>query len=159
MDFEDDESTDDGSEYNGFDNSEQEEWWREDKSEDLDFEEDIEEHEYTTSGNTARAVKIRLFLTDEEMSDFEWMKNFVAECTCDGVVVATALARYIYREGMRSELWERMEEPSKETCDVAFHVFDRYGTVKTKYKDHPVQRGTGVGKTSLIMALFSMLPN
>ncbi|KAI1833674.1 hypothetical protein DTO006G1_5042 [Penicillium roqueforti] len=37
-----------------------------------------------------------------------------------------------------------MEEPSEETCDVAFHVFDRYGTVKTKYKDHPVQRGTGV---------------
>lgn len=37
-----------------------------------------------------------------------------------------------------------MEEPSEETCDVAFHVFNRYGTVKTKYKDHPVQRGTGV---------------
>jgi hypothetical protein len=30
-----------------------------------------------------------------------------------------------------------MEVPSKETCDVGFHV------VKAKYKDHPVQRGTG----------------
>lgn len=79
------------------------------------------------------------------MGEFNWwMKNFVAECTCDGVAVATALARYIHREGMRSEFWEKMEEPSEETCGVAFHVFDRYGTAKTKYKGHPVQRGTGV---------------
>jgi hypothetical protein len=72
------------------------------------------------------------------------MKNFVAERTCDGVAIATALARYIDREGMRSEFWENMEQPSEETCGVAFHVFDRYGTAKTKYKDDPVQRGTGV---------------
>lgn len=78
------------------------------------------------------------------MGESRWMTNFVAECTCDGVVVATALARYISREGIRSEFWEKMEEPSEETCDVAFHVFDRYGTVRAKYKDHPVQRGTGV---------------
>jgi hypothetical protein len=44
---------------------------------------------------------------------------------------------------MRSEFWENMEVHSVETCGVAFHVFDRYGTVKAKYKDHPVQRGTG----------------
>lgn len=37
-----------------------------------------------------------------------------------------------------------MEEPSEETCDVTFYVFDRYGIVKTKYKNHPVQRGTSV---------------
>ncbi|KAI9040059.1 uncharacterized protein KD926_008622 [Aspergillus affinis] len=40
--------------------------------------------------------------------------------------------------------WKEMEEPSEETSDVAFDVFDRYGTAKNKYKDHPVQRGTGV---------------
>lgn len=100
-------------------------------------------------------MKIRLFLADEEMGEFEWMKIFVAECTCDGVVVATDFARYIYREDMRSEFWEKMEEPSEETCDVAFYVFDRYGTVKTKYKDHPAQEELVYGETSLIMALFS----
>lgn len=72
------------------------------------------------------------------------MKDLVAECTCDGVVVATATARYIQRERMCSGFWEEMEGPSQETCDVAFEVFDRYGIVKAKYKDHPVQRGTGV---------------
>lgn len=61
------------------------------------------------------------------------MKNFVAECTCDGVTVTNALARYIHREGIRPEFWERMEEPSEETCDVAFDIFDRYGTVQAKY--------------------------
>ncbi|KAJ5175296.1 uncharacterized protein N7482_001173 [Penicillium canariense] len=142
MDFEDDRSTDDGSEYNVLDDTEEEEWWREDESEDLDYEQDIEDYEYTTSGDTSRTLKIRLFWTDDD--EFKWMKNFVAECTCDGVAVATALARYIDREGIRPEFWEQMEEPSEETCGVAFYVFDRYGTVKPKYKEHPVQRGTGV---------------
>lgn len=50
-DFEGHDSTGDGSEYDGFDDSEEEEWWREDESEDLDCEQDIEEHEYTTSGD------------------------------------------------------------------------------------------------------------
>jgi hypothetical protein len=66
------------------------------------------------------------------------MKNFVAKCTCNSVAVATALARYIYQEGVRSEFWERIEEPSEETCDMAFYVFDRYGVVVTKYKDYLV---------------------
>ncbi|KAJ5373957.1 zinc knuckle transcription factor [Penicillium concentricum] len=141
MDFEDDESRD-GSEYGVSDDTE-EERWSEDESEDVD-EQEVENHEYTTPGDTSRMVNIRLFFTEEETGGFKWMKNCVAKCTCDGVVVATALARYIYRESMRSEFWENMEEPSEETCGMAYDVFDRYGTLKTKYKDHPVQRGTGV---------------
>ncbi|KAJ5824168.1 hypothetical protein N7447_006508 [Penicillium robsamsonii] len=142
--LEDNESTDDVSEYGVSDDTEEEEWWTEDESEDLILEQDVENYEYTTPGDTPRTVKIRLFLTDEETGEFKWMKNFVAKCTCDGIVVATALARYIYRESMRSEFWENMEEPSEETCGMAFDVFDRYGTVKTIFKHHPVQRGTGV---------------
>lgn len=42
-----------------------------------------------------------------------------------------------------------MEELSQETCQVAFDVFDRYGTVKLKYMEHPVQRGNGVWGTEL----------
>jgi hypothetical protein len=94
-------------------------------------------------------------LTDEGFSESKWMKNFVAECTCDGVTVANALARYIHREGVRPEFWERMEEPSEETCDVAFHIFGRYGTVQAKYKDHPVQRGTGIWGNEIDHGPFS----
>ncbi|QSS49242.1 hypothetical protein I7I53_09545 [Histoplasma capsulatum var. duboisii H88] len=83
------------------------------------------------------------------MDQSRWMKNFVVECTCDGGSVATALARYIDREGMRFEFWEKMEVVSSEMCGVAFRVFDRYGTVMTKYKIHPVQKGTGVWRDEL----------
>ncbi|KAJ6118121.1 hypothetical protein N7471_013998 [Penicillium samsonianum] len=145
----DDEPTDDDSEYSELDEAEEEEWPSEDENEDLEYQQDIEEHEYTTSGDTTRTLKIRLFLTDEMMGDFNWIKNFVAECTCDGVIVAHAVARYIDRERMRSRFWENMEEPGEETCDVAFHVFDRYGRVNLKYRDHPVQKGTGVWGSEL----------
>ncbi|KAJ5737473.1 uncharacterized protein N7483_002598 [Penicillium malachiteum] len=137
--------TDDGFEYSEFSDSEEEEWWREDET-NFDCEMDLEEHEYSTFGDMARTVKIRLSLTssDKGTNCSRWMINFIVECTCDGVTAANALARYIHREGMRSEFWERMERPSEETCHVAFQVFDRYGDVKAKYKDHPVQRGSGV---------------
>jgi hypothetical protein len=64
-DLEDHELTDDGFEHGDLDNFEEEEWWTGDESEDSECEQDIEEHEYTTPGDTARTVKIRLFLTDE----------------------------------------------------------------------------------------------
>ncbi|OKP14986.1 hypothetical protein PENSUB_3381 [Penicillium subrubescens] len=94
IDFEDDGSTEDDIEYNEFDDSDQEEWWKEDESrddsEEMDCEQDIEEHEYAASGDPARTLKIRLFLTDKQVGGSKWMKNFVAKCTCDGVAVATA---------------------------------------------------------------------
>lgn len=161
MEFEDDESTEDDSEYNRSDEAEEEGWWTEndcdDENEDFDHEQEVEEHEYTISSDPARTLKIRLFLKDEGMGQIKWMKNFVAECTCDGVTVANALARYIHREGIRSEFWKMMEEPSEEMCDVAFHVFDRYGTVQTKYRDHPVQRGTGIWGNELDHGPFFLI--
>ncbi|KAL2831655.1 hypothetical protein BJY01DRAFT_254163 [Aspergillus pseudoustus] len=111
--------------------------------EDAERKVDIEEHEHTISGNTATTVKIRLFWTHEDPDESECVTTF-AECTCNKARLASALARCIHREGMRSEFWERMEEPSEQMCDVAFEVFDRYGTVNLKYKRHPVQRGTGI---------------
>lgn len=99
VEFEDDESTDSDSEYNEIDDSEEKGWWEEDESEDLDCERNIEEHEYTTFSDMARMVKIWLFLTDEEdeeMDESRWMTNFVAQCTCNSVVITTALAWYIH---------------------------------------------------------------
>ncbi|RWQ91588.1 hypothetical protein C8Q69DRAFT_129016 [Paecilomyces variotii] len=54
-----------------------------------------------------------------------------------GASAYMGVARYIHQECMRSEFWEKIEEPSQDMYNVAFHVFDRYGTLKTK-------RGTGV---------------
>jgi hypothetical protein len=63
---------------------------------------DIEEHEYTTRCDPARTVKIRLFLTEDGMDQSKWMKTFIAECTYDGVVVATTLAWQV-------PLWREMQ--------------------------------------------------
>ncbi|KAJ5219705.1 hypothetical protein N7468_008909 [Penicillium chermesinum] len=108
-----------------------EEWWAEDQNEDSNDEQEIEEHEYSTSDDPARTIKIRLFLRDEGFSDSKWMKTLVAECTCDGSVVANALARYIDRICIRSEFWERMEEESEGMCDIAFNIFNRFGFIQT----------------------------
>ncbi|KAH2861056.1 hypothetical protein KXV31_007664, partial [Aspergillus fumigatus] len=117
MDFEDDESTDYGSEYNGLSDSKEEGWWREDESEDLDCEEDIEDHEYTTSGDTPRTVKIRLFLTDEAMGEFAPLTASLSPPLWLGTFIERACALNSGK-GWKS--------PAR------------------KLADHPVQRGTGV---------------
>lgn len=37
-----------------------------------------------------------------------------------------------------------MEEPTNDTYELALHVFDRWGYLKSQFYDHPVKRGTGV---------------
>ncbi|KAE8315872.1 hypothetical protein BDV41DRAFT_574254 [Aspergillus transmontanensis] len=78
--LEDHESTNDGFEHDDFDDSEKEESWGKDESEDLKCKQDIEEHEYSTPGDTTRMAKIQLFLADDIMHQSRWMKTFVAEC-------------------------------------------------------------------------------
>ncbi|KAJ5725226.1 uncharacterized protein N7483_006583 [Penicillium malachiteum] len=149
MNTEDGESEENISDYNGADETEQE----------------IEDHEYIIPGDVAQLVKIRLFLMNDKTGNYKWMKNFVAECTCNGVVVATTLARHSHPErtnihpgwtnGLRRHrryydgFWETVQERSAEMCRLAFEIFDRYGTIMTKYKDHPRQRGTGIWGSEL----------
>lgn len=42
-----------------------------------------------------------------------------------------------------------MEEPTNDTCELAFEVFDRWGCLKSELRDHPVKKGTGVWGTEL----------
>src|SRR5438876_282420 len=37
-----------------------------------------------------------------------------------------------------------MEEPSRETSLLAFELFDRYGSLRTEIKEHPVRKGSGI---------------
>ncbi|KAJ0416963.1 hypothetical protein BJY00DRAFT_290635 [Aspergillus carlsbadensis] len=134
-------SSDEFDEYGDFD---AEHGWRGDQSEDEDYRLEVEEHEYITPGDTGQAIKIRLFLTEDEEEEFPWTTEFGAICLRNGVTVASALARYINREHIRHNFWQEMEGPSQDMCNVAFEVFDQYGTIKSKFRHHPVQRGTGV---------------
>ncbi|KAL2835806.1 hypothetical protein BJX68DRAFT_53282 [Aspergillus pseudodeflectus] len=70
-------------------------------------------------------VKIRLFLTDDGMDQSKWMKTSIAECTYEGVVVATTLTRYIDREDIRSELWEKWKYPARKyTILLSMYLID-----------------------------------
>ncbi|KAJ5614657.1 hypothetical protein N7528_008311 [Penicillium herquei] len=127
----------------------------EDQRIDLELQQYPEDHEYLIRGDAAQLVKIRLFLIDSYPThrDFgatrTWVRNFVAECTCNGVVVATALARYIRRRRIRHGFWERMQKQSEGMRRFAFEVFDHRGALMMKYKNHPVQKGTGVWRSEL----------
>jgi GNAT superfamily N-acetyltransferase len=42
-----------------------------------------------------------------------------------------------------------MEEPSRETSLLAFDLFDRYGRLRSEFKDHPIRKGSGVWSKEL----------
>jgi hypothetical protein len=129
--------------YEEIDDFKREHQWDGYMDDDEDYEWEVEEHEYTAPGVQAHMIKIRLSLTHAEEEEVPWMEDFHARCSCNGATVATAKARYIDRERIRSHFWQQMEEPSEEMSKLAFEVFDQSGTVKSNFMDHPVQRGTG----------------
>ncbi|KAK6222381.1 hypothetical protein LQW54_001081 [Pestalotiopsis sp. IQ-011] len=58
--------------------------------------------------------------------------------------IGSCVARLIRRGQMRMSFWSEMEEPSEETSDLAFELFDRYGRLQSDYYQHDILKGTGV---------------
>jgi GNAT superfamily N-acetyltransferase len=93
----------------------------------------------------------------DEFAEFEWlevMDGFVSHTRgspdptehkqigfCDG--------KLIRREKIRDVFYSSMEEPSEETCLLAFDLFDRYGRLRPEFKKHPVRKGSGVWNEEL----------
>lgn len=50
---------------------------------------------------------------------------------------------------MRESFWFEMEDPTQETHDLAFDLFDRYGRLKPEFYDHDVKKGSGVWRNEL----------
>jgi hypothetical protein len=40
-------------------------------------------------------------------------------------------------------------KPSRETSLLAFDLFDRYGRLRSEFKDHPIRKGSGVWSKEL----------
>lgn len=53
-------------------------------------------------------------------------------------------AKLIRRGKMRESFWFEMEQPTQETADLAFDLFDRYGRLNPEFYEHDVNKGTGV---------------
>jgi GNAT superfamily N-acetyltransferase len=50
---------------------------------------------------------------------------------------------------IRAKFRFAMEQPTEETCCLAFDLFDRYGRLKPEFKGHPVKKGSGIWNTEL----------
>lgn len=87
---------------------------------------------------------------DDIFAEFRWMEQM------DGTVflhhpdssnkpsgVGYCNAKLIRRNFMRS-FYSDLEQPTQETCNLAFQLFDRYGRLKKAFKEHVVKKGSGI---------------
>lgn len=58
--------------------------------------------------------------------------------------IGSCEAKLIRRSMMRESFWLEMEEPTQETHDLAFDLFDRYGRLNPGFHNHVVNKGSGV---------------
>ncbi|QKX60471.1 uncharacterized protein TRUGW13939_07616 [Talaromyces rugulosus] len=88
-------------------------------------------------------------------SDFEWLEMIHGEVVfqrnrCSRETrIADCKAYLVRRWQVADTFWDDMEEPKHELAELAFEVFDRFGCLQPKFKDHPIKRGSGVWKDEL----------
>lgn len=86
--------------------------------------------------------------------EFPWLEDICAAATCDvndssptssgKQDIGSCRAQLIRRGQMRHSFWQDLEEPSRETAQLAFSLFDRYGRLKPEYYEHDFRKGNGV---------------
>ncbi|KAG8161066.1 hypothetical protein KVR01_009330 [Diaporthe batatas] len=58
--------------------------------------------------------------------------------------IGSCTAKLIRRRRICDSFWTEMDEPTRETHDLAFDLFDRYGRLNPEFYEHEVNKGTGV---------------
>jgi hypothetical protein len=89
------------------------------------------------------------------MDQSKWMKTFIAECTYDGVVVATALTRYIDRKDIRSKPWEKWKYPARKYAILLSKYLTNTARSRPSIRIIQCKEVVEYRETSLILALFS----
>ncbi|ERF74444.1 hypothetical protein EPUS_03882 [Endocarpon pusillum Z07020] len=95
--------------------------------------------------------------SDDEFAEFEWLEPLDGTVTYTGGTadvshhkqIGHCVGKLIRRSKIRSIFYHEMEEPSRETCLLAFDLFDRYGCLKPEYKNHSIRKGSGIWKEEL----------
>lgn len=93
----------------------------------------------------------------DEFAEFKWLEVMDGVVTCierssDGAAdkrVGYCEGKLIRRNQIRAVFYHEMEEPSRETSLLAFDLFDRYGRLRSEFKDHPIRKGSGVWSKEL----------
>ncbi|MCJ1366747.1 hypothetical protein MMC16_005877 [Acarospora aff. strigata] len=103
-----------------------------------------------TENATMSALTFRTkVLAEGAFREFEWLENIIGkvtykENTPNAKVIGHGSARLIRRNHIRRSFHQDMEEPSQDTSELGFNLFDRYGHLKGELIEHCVKKGTGV---------------
>ncbi|RDW77547.1 hypothetical protein BP6252_05600 [Coleophoma cylindrospora] len=109
---------------------------------------EIEEYERTFPNIIDKPLDIKISIYKDP--EFEqWMQSICLDCSYQGKPIGHALGRHIHRGMIRRDFYRIMEEPCQDMSDVAFEVFDRYGSLKKEFKDHSVRKGSGAWSSEL----------
>jgi GNAT superfamily N-acetyltransferase len=84
----------------------------------------------------------------DEFSDFPWLEQMDGKITLknqsNSALIGSCDCKLIRRSQIRSVFYDDMEEPTSETSELAFDIFDRYGRLRKEFKSHSVKKGTGL---------------
>lgn len=67
----------------------------------------------------------------------------------DRTRVGDCNAKLIRRSRIRDTFYDVMDEPSTETSQLAFNLFDRYGRLRREFKEHEIKKGSGIWQDEL----------
>jgi GNAT superfamily N-acetyltransferase len=105
-------------------------------------------------------------------SNLEWLEMIHGKVTLQQdhcsqeTQIAECKAILIRRRPIAYSFWDDMERPELQTAELAFELFDRYGCLQPKFKNHHLKRGCGVwndelndGDILLILGIRVTQPN
>ena len=88
-------------------------------------------------------------------AEFEWLEQMDGRIMLtdpanqDRTQIAHCDAKLIRRGQIRNIFYHEMEEPSSETSQLAFDLFDRFGRLRKEFKEHEIKRGSGIWQDEL----------
>lgn len=85
----------------------------------------------------------------DDFAHLRWLERVDGLAFVKGNRIGYCDAKLIRRLQVHHKLWTAMEEPTRQTSELAFELFDRYGRLRKEFREHPVNKGTGVWGSEL----------
>ncbi|KAL6363791.1 hypothetical protein LRP88_03215 [Fusarium phalaenopsidis] len=85
----------------------------------------------------------------DDFSDLRWLERIDGLAFVKGNWIGYCDAKLIRQLQIHHKFWVAMEEPTRQTSELAFELFDRYGRLRKEFREHPVNKGTGVWGSEL----------
>ncbi|KAI8718497.1 hypothetical protein NCS52_00628700 [Fusarium sp. LHS14.1] len=80
----------------------------------------------------------------DDFAHLQWLERINRVAILKRTRIGRSDAILIRRLQIHHKFWTAMEEPTRQTSELAFELFDRYGRLRKEIREHPVNKGTGV---------------